>query len=134
MDHSHARTPAFAQTVTEAVLPGVVDPEGIQVRTRPVHPAGSGQVVLAMEAAGVSFAEQQMRRGKYYDQPPFPFVPGYDLVGRVIDVGEGVPGELLGRRFAALTKIGGWASHVTVDVGDLTRYPSPSTPPRRRHS
>ena len=34
-----------------------------------------------MEATGVSFAEQQMRRGKYYDQPPFPFVPGYDLVG-----------------------------------------------------
>jgi NADPH:quinone reductase-like Zn-dependent oxidoreductase len=34
-----------------------------------------------MEATGVSFAEQQMRRGKYYDQPPFPFVPGYDYVG-----------------------------------------------------
>ena len=29
----------------------------------------------------MSFAEQQMRRGKYYDQPKFPFVPGYDLVG-----------------------------------------------------
>ena len=36
-----------------------------------------------MEATGVSFAEQQMRRGRYYDQPPFPFVPGYDLVGTV---------------------------------------------------
>ncbi|PAK26277.1 NADPH:quinone reductase [Streptomyces sp. alain-838] len=123
MNDSHARTPAFTTTVTEAVLPGIVDPEGIQVRTRPVRPAGPGQVVLAMEAAGVSFAEQQMRRGKYYDQPPFPFIPGYDLVGRVIDVGEGVPGELLGRRFAALIKIGGWASHVTVDAGDLTEIP-----------
>jgi NADPH:quinone reductase-like Zn-dependent oxidoreductase len=35
---------------------------------------------VRVEAAGVSFAEQQMRRGKYYDQPRFPFVPGYDLV------------------------------------------------------
>ena len=43
--------------------------------------AGPGQVVIRMEATGVSFAEQQMRRGRYYDQPPFPFVPGYDLVG-----------------------------------------------------
>ncbi len=43
-----------------------------------------------MEATGVSFAEQQMRRGRYYDQPPFPFVPGYDLVGTVQAVGEGV--------------------------------------------
>ncbi|MFF8659233.1 medium chain dehydrogenase/reductase family protein [Streptomyces huasconensis] len=123
MSDSPAPTPDFASTVTEAVLPGVVGPEGIQVRTRPARPAGPGQVVLAMEATGVSFAEQQMRRGKYYDQPPFPFVPGYDLVGRVVDVGEGVPGELLGRRFAALTKIGGWAGHVTVEAGDLTEVP-----------
>ncbi|MFE6199162.1 medium chain dehydrogenase/reductase family protein [Streptomyces sp. NPDC057838] len=123
MSNSPALTPAFTSTVTEAVLPGVVDPEHIQVRTRPARPAGPGQVVLAMEATGISFAEQQMRRGKYYDQPPFPFVPGYDLVGRVVDVGEGVPGKLLGRRFAALTKTGGWASHVTVDAGDVTEVP-----------
>jgi NADPH2:quinone reductase len=115
-------------TVTEAVLPGVVDPEGIQVRTRPARPAGPGQVVLAMEAAGVSFAEQQMRRGKYFDQPPFPFVPGYDLVGRAVDVGEGVPGELLGRRFAVLTKTGAWATHVTVEAGDLTEVPESVDP------
>jgi NADPH:quinone reductase-like Zn-dependent oxidoreductase len=38
----------------------------------------------------VSFAEQQMRRGRYYDQPPFPFVPGYDLAGIVTAVGAGV--------------------------------------------
>ncbi|MEU1074275.1 MULTISPECIES: medium chain dehydrogenase/reductase family protein [unclassified Streptomyces] len=109
--------------VTEAVLPGIVEPDGIQVRTRPARPAGPGQVVLVMEAAGISFAEQQMRRGKYYDQPPFPFVPGYDLVGRAVEVGEGVPGGLLGRRFAVLTKTGAWASHVTVDAGDLTEVP-----------
>ncbi|MET9779171.1 medium chain dehydrogenase/reductase family protein [Streptomyces sp. NPDC006367] len=123
-DHS-PRTPAATTTVTEAVLPGIVEPDGIQVRTRPARPVGPGQVVLAMEAAGVSFAEQQMRRGKYYDQPPFPFVPGYDLVGRAVDVGEGVSGGLLGRRFAVLTKTGAWASHVTVDAGDLTEVPEP---------
>ncbi|POX60415.1 NADPH:quinone reductase [Streptomyces sp. Ru62] len=116
-------TATATATVTEAVLPGIVDPDGIQVRTRPARPAGPGQVVLAMEAAGISFAEQQMRRGKYYDQPPFPFVPGYDLVGRAVDVGEGVPGEVLGRRFAVLTKTGAWASHVTVDAGDLSAVP-----------
>ncbi|MEV0122094.1 medium chain dehydrogenase/reductase family protein [Streptomyces sp. NPDC050703] len=115
-------------SVTEAVLPGIVGPEGIQVRTRPCRPAGPGQVVLAMEAAGVSFAEQQMRRGKYFDQPPYPFVPGYDLVGRAVDVGEGVSGDLLGRRFAVLTKTGAWASHVTVDAGDLTEVPGTVDP------
>ncbi|MEV6803424.1 medium chain dehydrogenase/reductase family protein [Streptomyces sp. NPDC051132] len=123
MNNPFTRVPAGPTTVTEAVLPGVVEPDGIQLRSRPARPAGPGQVVLAMEAAGVSFAEQQMRRGKYYDQPPFPFVPGYDLVGRAVDTGEGVPDGLLERRFAVLTKTGGWASQVTVDAGDLTEVP-----------
>ncbi|MEU1471128.1 medium chain dehydrogenase/reductase family protein [Streptomyces sp. NPDC005761] len=120
---SAAASPLAPSTVTEAVLPGIVEPNGIQLQTRSAQPAAPGQVVLAMEAAGVSFAEQQMRRGKYYDQPPFPFVPGYDLIGRAVDIGEGVPGSVLGRRFAALTKTGAWASHVSVDVGDLTEVP-----------
>jgi NADPH:quinone reductase-like Zn-dependent oxidoreductase len=79
--------------------------------------------VVRVEATGVSFAEQQMRRGKYYDQPPFPFVPGYDLVGIVTRVGAGVDGGLLGRRVAALTKVGGWSSHILLDAADLIVVP-----------
>ncbi|CAM5368589.1 hypothetical protein SANTM175S_00398 [Streptomyces antimycoticus] len=78
---------------------------------------------MAVEASGVSFAEQQMRRGKYYDRCRFPFVPGYDLVGTVVSTGPGVDPALRGRRFAALTKIGGWASHTLVDAGDLVEVP-----------
>jgi NADPH:quinone reductase-like Zn-dependent oxidoreductase len=76
-----------------------------------------------MEATGVSFAEQQMRRGRYYDQPAFPFVPGYDLVGTVLATGEGVEPGLSGTRVAALVKVGGWASHVLVDAADLVPVP-----------
>ena len=83
-----------------------------QVRTREVPAPGPGQVLVRVEATGVSFAEQQMRRGKYYDQPKFPFVPGYDLVGRAE-----------GQRVAALTKVGGWADHVVLDRADLVPVP-----------
>jgi synaptic vesicle membrane protein VAT-1 len=65
-----------------------------------------------------------MRRGRYYDQPPFPFVPGYDLVGIVETVGAGADSALLGRRVAALTKVGGWASHVVVDAADVVPVPA----------
>ncbi|WP_413100738.1 medium chain dehydrogenase/reductase family protein [Streptomyces sp. Inha503] len=109
--------------ITEVVLPGRVEPEGLELRTRPLPEPGRGQALVAVEASGVSFAEQQMRRGKYYDQPPFPFVPGYDLVGKVVSTGPGVDRALRGRRFAALTKIGGWASHALVDAGDLVEVP-----------
>jgi NADPH:quinone reductase-like Zn-dependent oxidoreductase len=111
------------EQLTEIVLPGVVDPEGLRLRTSPVPAPGAGQVVIRMEATGVSFAEQQMRRGRYYDQPTFPFVPGYDLVGTLTAVGAGADASLLGQRVAALTKVGGWASHVTVDAADAVAVP-----------
>ncbi|MFE5139688.1 medium chain dehydrogenase/reductase family protein [Streptomyces fagopyri] len=109
--------------VTEVVLPGVVEPSGLRIRTRPAPEPAAGEVLLALEASGVSFAEQQMRRGKYYDQPAFPFVPGYDLVGVVLRAGAGVDASLVGRRFAALTKVGGWASRVVLPVTDLVEVP-----------
>jgi NADPH:quinone reductase-like Zn-dependent oxidoreductase len=109
--------------LTEVVLPGVVEPEGLQLRRGPVPTPAAGQVLVRVEATGVSFAEQQMRRGRYYDQPPFPFVPGYDLVGTVLATGGGVDPTLRGTRVAALTKTGAWASHVLLDPADLVGVP-----------
>ncbi|MET7695754.1 medium chain dehydrogenase/reductase family protein [Streptomyces sp. NPDC005483] len=109
--------------LVEVVLPGKVEPEGLELRHGVVPAAGPGQVVIRMEATGVSFAEQQMRRGRYFDQPPFPFVPGYDLVGTVQATGEGVDPHLAGARVAALVKVGGWASHVLVDAADVVPVP-----------
>ncbi|WP_328639867.1 MULTISPECIES: medium chain dehydrogenase/reductase family protein [Streptomyces] len=111
------------EELVEVVLPGKVEPEGLQIRHGAVPAPGPGQVVIRMEATGVSFAEQQMRRGRYYDQPPFPFVPGYDLVGTVMTTGEGVRSDLAGTRVAALVKVGGWASHVLVDAADVVPVP-----------
>jgi NADPH2:quinone reductase len=110
-------------TVTRIVLPGLVEPDGLQVEHIAPPTAGPGEAVVAVEAAGVSFAEQGMRRGRYPGQPAFPFVPGYDLVGRVVEVGEGASPELVGRRFAAATKIGGWATRTVVRVEDLVAVP-----------
>ncbi|WP_416566518.1 medium chain dehydrogenase/reductase family protein [Nocardia testacea] len=109
--------------VTEIVLPGKVEPEGLRVTRRELPAPGAGQVVLTLAATGVSFAEQQMRRGKYFDQPPFPFVPGYDVVGTVTATGPGVDTGLIGRRFAAVTKVGGWAGALLLDAADLVAVP-----------
>jgi NADPH:quinone reductase-like Zn-dependent oxidoreductase len=111
------------EDTVEIVLPGLVEPEGLLVTRRPVPEPGPGQARIRMEATGVSFAEQAMRRGKYYDQPAFPFVPGYDLVGVVEAVGAGVDPTLVGRRCAALTKIGGWSGHSVVAAADLVPVP-----------
>ncbi|GAA3364094.1 medium chain dehydrogenase/reductase family protein [Streptomyces antimycoticus] len=112
-----------ATRATEIVLPGAVEPSGLEVRTRDLPAPDTGQVLLRMDATGVCFAEQQMRRGKYYDQPPFPFVPGYDVVGTVTATGPGVDAGMTGRRFAAVTKVGAWASHLLIDAAELMPVP-----------
>ena len=110
---------------TEIVLPGTVEPEGLQVTTRELPEPRSDQAVVRIEATGVSFAEQQMRRGKYYDQPPFPFVPGYDLVGTIERLGDGGDGDVVvGQRVAALTKTGAWADRVVLDAAELVPVPA----------
>src|SRR2546430_12752808 len=91
-------------TATEVVLPGKVEPSGLQLVQRTLPAPGAGQVLVRVESTAVSFAESAMRRGRYQGQPPFPLVPGYDLVGIVESVGAGVDQTLIGRPGAALTK------------------------------
>jgi NADPH:quinone reductase-like Zn-dependent oxidoreductase len=120
--------PTDAETATEVVLPGIVEPEGLVVRLRPVPTPAAGQALVRMEASGVSFAEQGMRRGRYPGQPKFPFVPGYDLVGTVAAVGPDVDEALVGTRVAAITKIGGWTTHAVVRAADLVPVPTGMDP------
>ena len=112
------------QMTTEIVLPGKVAPSGLQVRqaARPVPAAN--QVLLRMEATGVSFAEKAMRRDRYPGQPKFPFVPGYDVVCTILAVGPGADPALIGMRVAAALKTGGWATHLLVAADEIVPVPA----------
>jgi NADPH:quinone reductase-like Zn-dependent oxidoreductase len=116
-----------AMTTLEIVLPAIGEPESLVAVRRAVGAPGPGQAVVRMTATGVSFAEQQMRRGRYYDQPAFPFVPGYDLVGVVERLGPERPGVApdiaVGQRVAALTKTGAWSERLVLDARDLVPVP-----------
>ena len=122
-------------TLTEVVLPGVVEPDGLIIQERPVPTPGDGQALVEMQAAGVSFAEQGMRRNRYPGQPKFPFVLGYDLVGVVAAVGAGVDPALVGRRVAAVTKSGALDhARAARRRRRSSRFRTASTPPTRRPS
>ena len=115
-------TPAL--TATQVLLPGLVEPDGLLVQRVPVAEPGHGQLLVAVEATGISFAEKSMRRGRYFGQPAFPFVPGYDIVGTVLRVGPGVDRALVGQRVATLTKTGGWTTHAIVAARDSVIVPA----------
>jgi len=123
MAMTEMNAPTVTVTATEVVLPGKVEPSGLRLVERALPPPAAGQALVRVESTAVSFAESAMRRGRYYGQPPFPFVPGYDLVGVVEAVGTGVNRSLTGRRVAALTKTGGWATAVLLTAADLVEVP-----------
>ncbi len=110
-------------TATQVVLPGLVEPDGLVIERVTAGAPGAGQLLVRVDATGVSYAEQAMRRGRYFGQPAFPFVPGYDLVGTVVEAGPGADGALVGERVATLTKTGAWTTHAVVEARDSVVVP-----------
>ncbi|MFG6403105.1 medium chain dehydrogenase/reductase family protein [Microbacterium sp. P04] len=125
MTSSTAPVPA---TITKVVLPGIVEPSGLQITTAPAPTPVGSQLLVRVEATGIAFAEQAMRRGRYYGQPEFPFTPGYDLVGRVLAVGPDGDRQMVGRRVATMTKTGAWATHTVVEARDTVIVPEGIAP------
>jgi len=84
---------------------------------------GLGQIRVKNIAAGVGYADLLMRRGLYPGTPALPFAPGYDIVGEVDALGEGVKNFALGQRVAALTMIGGYSRYTVVPANHLVPVP-----------
>ena len=62
------------------------------------RPPGDDEVAIDVAYSGVNFADVQMRLGFYPDAPKRPFVPGYEVSGKVSAVGKNVHalGQVLG--------------------------------------
>jgi len=120
--------PAAPPRTTELVIPGLIEPAGMQLRERDLRAPAAGEVLVAMEATGVSYAEVQMLRGRYPGQPAFPFVPGYDVVGRVVAIGPDVDRALAGKRVATMTGFGAWSELIVLRADELVIVPEALDP------
>lgn len=81
------------------------------------------EVLIRCEGFGLNFADVMAVKGLYRDAPPPPFIPGYEVVGRVERTGRQVPTELLGKRVVALTRFGGYAEFAVTDHRALAVIP-----------
>ncbi|MBS1124565.1 MAG: zinc-binding dehydrogenase, partial [Deltaproteobacteria bacterium] len=82
------------------------------------------EVAIEVAYSGINFADIQMRLGFYPDAPKKPFVPGYEVSGKVSAVGKNVTDVKPGDAVVAGTYFGGYASHVTVPVRQVFRLPA----------
>lgn len=108
------------------VLRGHGGPSDLEQRDIGEPVAASGQVLVDVHAAGVSFPDLLQTQGKYQDVKPLPFVLGSEVAGvvRTAPAGSGLaPGD----RVAALTGSGGFSETVAVDAAYVLPLPAELT-------
>lgn len=82
------------------------------------------EVAIDVAYSGINFADIQMRLGLYPDAPKKPFVPGYEVSGKVTAVGKNVRDVKKGDEVVAGTYFGGYASHVTLPARQVFKLPA----------
>jgi NADPH:quinone reductase-like Zn-dependent oxidoreductase len=103
------------------------DPSVLRVLERPAPSCGPGQIRVAVQAAGVNFADVMARQGLYEDAPPLPSIVGYEVAGEVAEVGADVERWRVGDRVAAGCRFGGYSEEVVVAPGDCVALPDEMT-------
>ncbi len=83
--------------------------EGLRLGDAPSPIPADGEVVIAVRAAGINYADAIMVAGHYQTKPPLPFSPGLEAAGIVAACGDGVTRFRPGDRVMAILAHGGLA-------------------------
>ena len=86
-------------------------PEVLRVVRRPVPELREGDVLIRVAGAGVNRPDVMQREGKYPPPPGAPDIPGLELAGEVVALGEGVQRWKIGDNVTALVPGGGYAEY-----------------------
>lgn len=96
----------------------------LRVREAPRPPVGPEEVLIRVRAAGINFADCLARQGLYPGAPRPPFIPGLEVAGKVVEVGEQVEDLEVGQPVMALCEFGGHAELVATPARAAVRIPS----------
>jgi NADPH2:quinone reductase len=99
-------------------------PDALQVVEEECPEPKPGEVRVKVLAAGVSLPDIMAREGVHPETPQVPFTPGWDLVGLVDRLGDGVSGIATGQIIAAMPISGAYAEFVCLPQQELVPVPS----------
>jgi NADPH2:quinone reductase len=103
-------------------------PDVLDYRDTPTPVPAPGQVLVRAHSIGVSMPEIIVRRGDYDWMPPLPTIPGIEMTGLVVILGEGVTSVRIGQPVFVSARdlpkrAGCYAEYLAVDADAL--YPLP---------
>jgi NADPH:quinone reductase-like Zn-dependent oxidoreductase len=100
-------------------------PDALEIIEAPMPAAGPGEVRVRVLASGLEYTDTLIRHHLYPQtaarRPPF--VMGYDVVGEIDQLGDGVRGFELGERVADMTVLGSNSTYRTLRASEITRVP-----------
>jgi len=108
-------------TCIEITEPG--GPDKLAVTTRPLPQAGKGEVLIKIAVAGINRPDCVQREGHYAPPPGITDIPGLELAGEVVALGDGASGYSVGDKVTALVGGGAYAEYVNAPVE--TVFPVP---------
>lgn len=107
-----------AIAITEPGGPRVLKPE-----RRPLPEPGPGEILIKVRAAGVNRPDVAQRKGAYPPPPGASDLPGLEVSGVVVALGEGAARWKAGAEVCALTPGGGYAEYVKVHESNALPIP-----------
>ena len=108
-------------TCVEIAEPG--GPEQLRTTTRPVPSPEKGEVLIQVAAAGINRPDVVQRQGHYAPPPGTTDIPGLEVSGTVVALGDGVSDWSVGDKLCALVAGGGYGEYVTAPVEQCLPVP-----------
>jgi len=105
----------------EITQPGA--PDVLRPTTRPTPEPGPGEVLIRVSAAGVNRPDVMQRQGLYPPPPGAPDIPGLEVAGSVVRIGEGASRWEINDRVCALVAGGGYAEYVAAPEAQCLPVP-----------
>lgn len=99
------------------------EPDRLILAEVPAPPMIADGIRVDVAAAAVNFADLLMIAGKYQENPPLPFSPGFEVAGTVREVAAGLSGWAVGDRVMGMLPHGGYAEQVMLPADQAFRVP-----------
>jgi NADPH2:quinone reductase len=116
------------QTMTAIGFDAPGGPDVLTPRTRPVPKPGPGEVLVEVAAAGVNRPDVLQRLGGYAPPPGASDIPGLEIAGTVVALGEGATRFPLGSGVCGLVAGGGYAQYAVVHESNALPVPAGLSP------
>ncbi len=114
-------TPPSRMTAIGIKTPG--GPEALVPEERPVPAPGPTEILVQVKAAGVNRPDVMQRKGQYPPPPGAPDIPGLEIAGDVVAIGDKVARWKVGDKVCALVSGGGYAEYCITDEATALSIP-----------